>query len=199
MDIITHSTEYFVPWTRLVSDLFSFYAVRSYRCTVFGIVLPRTKCLSRRIIKKNKINITKILTSGTYEFALLKRPLLWVNNISRPRLSAAGDLRHAESRLPKAVPANIVLQVRLAEPHDAGGILPFAVRWSGAAALDALLRDTRRTRHGATSSVTDQTGRRADHDRGRCRDQPTYNHGVRIVSLVDRFVWFSNHNLFNIT
>lgn len=38
------------------------------------------------------------------------------------------NLRDAESRLPKAVPANTVLQVRLAEPHDEGGVLPFAVR-----------------------------------------------------------------------
>lgn len=117
----------------------------------------------------------------------------------------SGDLRHAESRLPKAVPANTVLQVRLAEPHDARGILPFAVRRPGAAALHTLLRDTRRAQHRAAPSVPDQTGRHADH-----RFQST-DVGVGIVPLVthvchDRdntlmitylFIWLGSAHLYS--
>jgi hypothetical protein len=91
----------------------------------------------------------------------------------------SGDLRHAESRLPKAVPANTVLQVWLAEPHDARGILPFAVRRPGAAALHTLLRDTRRAEHRAAPPVADQTGRHADRHRFQSTDV-----GVRVVPLV---------------
>lgn len=66
----------------------------------------------------------------------------YINYLFAPNL---GNLRHTESRLPKAVPANTLLQMRFVEPHDARGILPFAVRRPGAAALHALLRDTRST------------------------------------------------------
>jgi len=90
----------------------------------------------------------------------------------------SGNLRDAESRLPKAVPANTVLQVWLAESHDARGILPLTVRWPGATALHTLLRDTRRPKHRATPSIPDQTGRHADH-----RFQPA-DPGVRVVPLV---------------
>lgn len=104
----------------------------------------------------------------------------------------SGDLRHAESRLPKAVPANTVLQVRLAEPHDARGILPFAVRRPGAAALHTLLRDTRRAEHRASPSVPYQAGRHADH-----RFQST-DVGVGVVPLVTH-VYHDRHNTLMIT
>lgn len=102
-------------------------------------------------------------------------------------LLTAGNLRHAESRLPKAVPANTVLQVRLAEPHDARGVLPFAVRRPGAAALHALLRHPRRTELSASPPpVPDQAGRGcADRRRHRHRRHRQSAHlGLGVVPVV---------------
>lgn len=98
--------------------------------------------------------------------------------------TVVGDLRDAEPRLPEAVPADTVLQVRLAKPHDARRVLPLAVRRPGAPALHALLRDTRRNELSAAPPVADETGRHPDSSGdGHRRRQPTGG-GVRVVSLV---------------
>jgi len=73
---------------------------------------------------------------------------------------AAGDLRDAKPGLPPPVPADTVLQVWLAEPHDARRVLLLAVRRSGAAALHALLRHTGRGQLFAVPPLLRPAGRR---------------------------------------
>lgn len=99
-------------------------------------------------------------------------------------LAFAGNLRDAEPGLPKTVPANTVLQVRLAEPHDARGVLSFAVRRPGAA-LHALLRDTRRTElHASPTPVTDQSSGRRSTNRRLRRHRRSAHPGLGVVSVV---------------